>query len=144
MFWVIIGVMLAAAMLVIMLPLYRTEKKFSATSIVSIVAIAAISATLYSVIGTPDPEQDSTGMPDIDEMVNSLAARLQENPDDLAGWNMLGRSYMQLQNYPGAIAAYERANEIESSQNGQTLADLGEAILMNDSRELLGRAGQLF
>lgn len=144
MFWVIIGVMLAAAMLVVMLPLYRAEKKFSASSIISIVAIAAISGTLYSMIGTPNPEAVSSGIPDINEMVNSLAERLEENPDDLPGWKMLGRSYMQMQNYPGAIAAYERAVEMESSENGQTLADFGEAILMNDSRELLGRAGQLF
>ena len=143
-FWIIIGVMLAGAMLVVMWPLYRAEKKLSATTIVSMVAVAAISSILYSQIGTPNPDLQSQGMPDIDEMVSSLAARLDANPDDLAGWKMLGRSYMQLQNYPGAIAAFERAVEMESSQNGQTLADFGEAILMSDSRELLGRAGQLF
>jgi cytochrome c-type biogenesis protein CcmH len=33
---------------------------------------------------------------------------------------------------------------MESAQNGQTLADLGEAVLMTDQRTLLGRAGQLF
>jgi len=114
-FWIIIGVMLAGAMLVIMWPLYRAEKKLSATTIVSMVAIAAISSTLYSQIGTPNPDLDSRGMPDIDEMVSSLAARLESNPDDLAGWKMLGRSYMQLQNYPGAIAAFERAVDMESS-----------------------------
>ena len=143
-FWIIIGVMLAAAMLVVMWPLYRAEKKLSATTMVSMFAVAAISSILYSQIGTPNPDLDSQGMPDIDEMVSSLAARLETNPDDLAGWKMLGRSYMQLQNYPGAIAAFERAVDMESSENGQTLADFGEAILMNDSRELLGRAGQLF
>ena len=34
-FWIIIGVMLAGAMLVVMWPLYRAEKKLSATTIVS-------------------------------------------------------------------------------------------------------------
>lgn len=144
MFWVIIGVMLAAALLVIALPLYRRERKLTVTSVASIVVIAAVSATLYSQIGTPDPQTTDPGMPSIDDMVGSLAARLEENPDDLAGWKMLGRSYMQLENFPGAIAAFERAVAMEASQDGQTLADLGEAILMNDSRELLGRAGQLF
>jgi cytochrome c-type biogenesis protein CcmH len=33
---------------------------------------------------------------------------------------------------------------IESGQNAQTLADLGEAVLLGDSRTLNGRAGQLF
>lgn len=144
MFWGIIGAMLAAAVLMIALPLYRRERKLTATSVGSIAVIATVSAILYSQIGTPDPDAADPGLPDIDEMVSSLAARLQENPDDLAGWKMLGRSYMQLQNFPGAVAAYERAVAMESSQNGQTLADLGEAVLMSDARELPGRAGQLF
>jgi len=144
MFWIIIGVMLAAAMLVIMWPLYRVEKRFSVTAIVSMVSVAVISATLYSQIGTPDPDNQATGMPDIEEMVNTLALRLAENPDDLAGWKMLGRSYMQLENFPGAVSAFERAVEMESAENGQTLSDLGEAILMGNPRELSGRAGQLF
>ncbi len=114
------------------------------TSVASMIAIAAVSGILYAQIGTPNPQSTEPGMPSIDDMVGSLAARLAENPDDLAGWKMLGRSYLQLENFPGAIAAFERAVEMEASQDGQTLADLGEAILMNDSRELFGRAGQLF
>ena len=144
MFWIIIGVMLATAMLVIMWPLYRVEKRFSVAAIVSMVAVAVISATLYSQIGTPSPDSQAAAIPDINEMVSSLAQRLEENPDDLAGWKMLGRSYMQLENFPGAVNAFERAVEIESSENGQTLADLGEAILMGNPGELLGSAGQLF
>ncbi|MED5461024.1 MAG: hypothetical protein VYC03_00295, partial [Pseudomonadota bacterium] len=45
---------------------------------------------------------------------------------------------------PAAIDAFRKVVDLESSQNGQALADLGQAILMNDPRELLGRAGQLF
>jgi cytochrome c-type biogenesis protein CcmH len=108
-----------------------------------------VSAVLYSQIGSPGIESgrgetQAGEMPDIQQMVDSLAARLRENPDDLAGWKMLGRSYLQLQNFTGAVAAFEKAVEMESSQNGQTLADLGEAVLMTDQRSLLGRAGQLF
>jgi cytochrome c-type biogenesis protein CcmH len=151
MFWLITGVMLAAAVLFVALPLYRRERRFSATSVASVFVVAAIAGVLYSQIGSPGVEsgrgqaQAQAGdMPDIQQMVNSLAARLQENPDDLAGWKMLWRSYLQLQNFPGAVAAFEKAVEMESGQNGQTLADLGEALLMNDQRALLGRAGQLF
>ena len=149
MFWLISGVMLAAAALFVAVPLYRREKKLSATSVASVVLVTALSAALYSQIGTPGldsgrGESVAGEAPDIQQMVNSLAARLQENPEDLAGWKMLGRSYLQLQNFPGAVAAFEKAVEMESAQNGQTLADLGDAVLMTDQSTLLGRAGQLF
>jgi cytochrome c-type biogenesis protein CcmH len=149
MFWLISGVMLAAAALFVAVPLYRRERKFSVASIASVVLVAALSATLYSQIGSPGLESGrgenvAGDVPDIQQMVDSLATRLQANPDDLAGWKMLGRSYLQMQNFPGAVAAFEKAVEMESSQNGQTLADLGEAVLMADQRTLLGRAGQLF
>jgi cytochrome c-type biogenesis protein CcmH len=149
MFWLISGVMLAAAALFVSVPLYRRERKLSMTSIASVVLVIALSAALYSRIGSPGLESGrgenvADAVPDIQQMVDSLAARLQENPDDLPGWKMLGRSYLQLQNFPGAVAALEKAVEMESAQNGQTLADLGEAVLMGDQRTLLGRAGQLF
>lgn len=144
MFWIISGAMLAAAVLIVALPLYRAEKKLSPTSMISIVAVAAISGFMYSQIGTPNPDLQTQESASVDDMMTSLAARLQENPDDLDGWKMLGRSYFQMQNYPGAIAAFEKAIQIEASENGSTLADLGEAILMSDPQTILGRAGQMF
>ncbi|MDH3988959.1 MAG: tetratricopeptide repeat protein [Gammaproteobacteria bacterium] len=144
MFWIISGVMLAAAVLIVALPLYRAEKKLSPTSMISIVAVAAVSGFMYSQIGTPNPDLQTQETAPVGDMMTSLAARLQENPNDLDGWKMLGRSYFQMQNYPGAIAALEKAVQIESSQNGSTLADLGEAILLSDPQTILGRAGQMF
>jgi cytochrome c-type biogenesis protein CcmH len=111
---------------------------------ISIVAVAAVAGFMYSQIGTPNPDLQTQESASVDDMMTSLAARLQENPDDLDGWKMLGRSYFQMQNYPGAIAAFEKAIQIEASENGSTLADLGEAILMSDPQTILGRAGQMF
>lgn len=144
MFWIISGAMLAAAVLIVALPLYRAEKKLSPTSMISIVTVAAVAGFMYSQIGTPNPDLQTQESASVDDMMTSLAARLQENPDDLDGWKMLGRSYFQMQNYPGAIAAFEKAIQIEASENCSTLADLGEAILMSDPQTILGRAGQMF
>jgi len=146
MFWIITGLMLAAAILFIAWPLYRIEKKLSIPSLVSVLAIAAITAVVYSQIGSPnaDPAHQQGELPDVDEMVAALAARLVANPEDLPGWKMLGRSYMQLGDTAAAAEAFEKAVELESGENGQTLADLGEALLLSDGRNLNGRAGQLF
>jgi len=144
MFWVVISVMLVAAVLIVAMPLYRVQQALTMTSIFSMVAIAGVAGLLYSQIGTPNQVLVDRSELSIDSMVSSLATKLEQNPNDIEGWKMLGRSYMQLQNFPAAIDAFRKVVDLESSQNGQALADLGQAILMNDPRELLGRAGQLF
>jgi cytochrome c-type biogenesis protein CcmH len=140
-----LGTMLLVAVLAIALPLYRQEQRVSTNSALAIAIVLLISVSVYKQIGSPGAETlPSDTMPSVEEMVVSLAERLQQNPNDLPGWKMLGRSYFQMQNLPGAIAAYERAVEIEGGQNGQTLADLGEVILLSDRQTLNGRAGELF
>jgi cytochrome c-type biogenesis protein CcmH len=42
----------------------------------------------------------------IESMVAGLAARLEENPGDLAGWERLGRSYMVLGRHEEAVRAF--------------------------------------
>ncbi len=137
--------MLLAAVLAIAYPLYRHEQRLSTNGALAIAAVLLVSISVYSQIGSPGAQSPQQGeLPSIDAMVDSLAARLQQDPNDLPGWKLLGRSYMQMRDFPGAMAAYERAVEIESGQNGQTLADLGEVILLSDGRTLNGRAGELF
>jgi cytochrome c-type biogenesis protein CcmH len=143
--YALLGTMLLAAVLVIALPLYREEKRLSTNSALAIAVVLLISVSVYNFIGAPGAETPPPGaMPSVEEMVDSLAQRLQENPDDVPGWKLLARSHVQMRNFQAAISAYERAIEIEGGQNGQTLADLGEVVLLSDGRTLNGRAGQLF
>jgi cytochrome c-type biogenesis protein CcmH len=145
MLYALLGMMLLAAVLVVALPLYKKEQRLSVNSTTAIVSVLLISVFVYRQIGTPEADTAQQGdLPGIAEMVDSLAQRLQQEPNDLPGWKMLGRSYFQMQNFPAAINAYERAVEMERGQNGQTLADLGEVILLSDGRTLNGRAGELF
>ena len=46
-------------------------------------------------------------------MVDNLAARLEDEPDDLAGWRMLARSWEMLGNPAAAAQAYARAIALE-------------------------------
>lgn len=147
MFWLITGVMLATAVLIVAVPLYRAEKRLSVTSIAAIVLVTSVAGIVYSQIGTPGAQSvqaEAQHMASLEDVTAALAARLENNPDDLEGWKMLGRSYLQLGNFPQAIAALQKAVDMESAQDGQTLVDLGEATLMNDDTTLDGRAGQLF
>ena len=141
MIWLIFGFMLLAAAIFVIWPLIRYEKHLSLYSIAIFVFIIALPATMYTNIGAPSAGSE---MASFEEMVTELDQRLRKDPDDLSGWKMLGRSYFELRNYKAAVEAFERAVKMESGSNGQTLADLGEAVWMHDQREMMSRAGDLF
>lgn len=69
----------------------------------------------------------------IEGMVGGLAARLEENPDDLQGWIMLGRSYTVLGRLDDADAALARASD---------LAPNNPEILIDRARILRAQAGE--
>ena len=146
MLYAVFGAMLLAAAMAVAVPLFRQEGRLTTKSASAIVVVLLISVSLYSRIGTPDADSGVVDqLPDVAAMVTSLAERLRQNPNDLAGWKMLGRSYVQLENFAAAAEAYERAIEMESGRDGQTLADLGEVLLLlSDGQSLNGRAGELF
>ena len=144
MVWLNLGLMLLAAVTVVAWPLVRHHRGLSFHSLAAIAFVLALSAGLYAYIGTPEGKSAGSEMASVEEMVAGLDQRLQDNPDDLAGWKMLGRSYIQLSNYAKSVEAFERAVQLESGMNGQTLVDLGEAVWMQDQRTLTGRAGELF
>jgi cytochrome c-type biogenesis protein CcmH len=76
-------------------------------------------------------------------MVARLARRLEQHPNDLNGWLMLGRSYTVLQEYPLAVRAYERADRLSGGKSAEALTGEAEALAMSDESELDGRAARL-
>lgn len=143
--WISLVIMCLLATLFVAWPLYRRHKRLSPLNGGAVVAIVAVSAGLYALQGSPELESGSAAaVPNVDEMVAALAARLESEPDDVVGWTMLGRSYMTLNNFSGAVDAYERAVALESAENAQTLVGLGEAILARDNGRIEGRTSALF
>ena len=145
-FWLVVAVMCLVATLFVARPLYRHQKRLTLLISGSVLAIVVVSLGLYANQGRPDIPSVSGGdaVPDVEAMVASLADRLEDDPDDIEGWKMLGRSYMTLQNFAGAVTAFERAVELEDGQVAQTLVDLGAAILASDNSRVEGRIAALF
>lgn len=76
-------------------------------------------------------------------MVAHLARQLEQDPKNLEGWLMLGRSYLVLQEYPLALRAFERADRLSEGKNAEALMGEAEALALVDESELEGRAGKL-
>ena len=72
-----------------------------------------------------DPRQ--TGLQQIAAMVDSLAARMKERPDDGEGWTMLARSYTVLGRFGEAVPAYAKAAALQPTNAG-LLADYADAV----------------
>lgn len=141
--------MLLAAVAFVLVPLRRAGGKGKAVPLAAGAVIVAVAAAVYWHAGSPEARfvvaADQVQTPEsIDAMVASLAARLEDNPDDVDGWKMLGRSYRAMERFEESVDAYERAMELEGSSNGQTVAELAEALFLADADSLNGRAGELF
>ena len=87
-------------------------------------------------LGTPPPpvattapasDERQAGLQQIAEMVDKLAARMKERPDDVEGWTMLARSYAVLTRYREALPAYQHAIALRPDDAG-LLADYSDAI----------------
>jgi len=143
-FWVILILLSCVALAFAVVPLFRASGRLTLMLAGVIVFIAGSSAALYMNLGTPGVPSGAGTVPDANEMVASLARRLENNADDVNGWIMLGRSYQTLQQFDKAVLAFEEAVELEAGQNAQTLVALALALMGQNGGEMPDRASSLF
>jgi cytochrome c-type biogenesis protein CcmH len=95
-------------------------------------SLPVLALGLYLQLGTPeaiDPIATANGNDhQMKEMIDSLAARLQANPNDPKGWAMLARSYKAMGRFEEAQQAFEKAGDIVKT----------DPDLLVDHAELLG------
>jgi len=78
----------------------------------------------------------------IEDMIVNLAARLQQQPDDLEGWTMLARTYNILERYSKAEAAYENVLRL-GGENSGLLTDYADAMVMANGGTFTDKSGAL-
>lgn len=115
-------------------------------AIAAAVAVPVLTVSLYLMLGKPagldpqsvpvEPEQQVT-QEQIVAMVEKLAQKLKDKPDDAEGWVMLARSYLALRRFNEAADAYAHAVELMPN-NAQLLADYADILAVNNGRNMLG------
>lgn len=109
--------------------------------------IPLIALFLYSSLGDlrslqPTDTSSAKAQPQVNEMVDRLAKRLAEQPKDLQGWLMLGRSYKAMQRYDEAIAALRSALALKPDDT-DIMLQLADTLAMANNGSLKGEAGSL-
>jgi cytochrome c-type biogenesis protein CcmH len=80
---------------------------------------------------------------DMAEALRKLDAHLQQHPDDLQGWVLLGRSQLGLSHFKEAVDAYRHAVEL-SGNRPEIVGDWGEAMVLAAGGTVTPQAKQAF
>jgi cytochrome c-type biogenesis protein CcmH len=145
-FIVLAAILAAACVALIAVPLLKAvpaqTPRAPWTAIAATCVLALGSVGLYAAWSNWSWHK-SPGVASPEGMVERLVHQLNDNPDDLTGWLMLGRSYVALQEYPLAVRAYERADRAANGRSPDALIGEADALMQIDDTEITGQAGQL-
>lgn len=130
------------------------------TIAIVILAVPLAAISLYLILGdtrgllpqsqladvTQSHSQDMAEMPpghtEIKSVVDNLVARLKENPEDIEGWVMLGRTYAITGQFDEASATYAKLIEI-IPDSAQLLSDYADVLAMTNNGSLIGKPAEL-
>ncbi len=120
-----------------------------------VIALPASALGLYLYLGNPtaiNPDATQTQaasphagavksdkpMPSVTEMIVKIKQRLQENPTDPKGWNLLARSYMHTKQFDKAEQALEKLTELVTD-DPNIWANYADVAAVNQQGKLDGK-----
>jgi cytochrome c-type biogenesis protein CcmH len=123
----------------------QTGKPWTAIGLAILVPVAV--AALYFTVGNRDgldpsqvaaaSSQENITPEQINGMVEKLARRLKDTPDDVEGWTMMARSYAALSRFKEAADAYAHLTKL-LPQDADILADYADSLAMANNKTLQG------
>jgi len=145
----IVLIVVAVALVATPLLRHRSDAKNSPiAATIAAVTIPALAVLLYVFVSNYDwsaptqvPQAADARAGALSDVVQQLEQRMAEQPDDVEGWLLLGRTYMQLQRFPDARRAYAAALEV--APVAEAKLGLAEADILIDRVNLGGEAGRL-
>ena len=145
-FLVIAALMAAIAAGVVAFPLIRDRQNRVLGAVMAVVIMGAAAGLypLWSNWNWHAPSQSATAAgPDVAAMVAKLQKHLSEQPGDIEGWLMLGRSYVALNRLDDAVVAYDHAHQLDG-KSAEAAMGLGEAMSLHAGGQITPAAGRLF
>jgi cytochrome c-type biogenesis protein CcmH len=112
--------------------------------LLSVVLVPLIAIPTYLEIGSPGLiERPAVAqgpsiqgeLPPISELAAQLRERMEANPDNPEGWFLLGRTYMRLGDYDGAVYAFEQVVQ-RLPEEVAALLSLADALILQNDRKV--------
>ncbi|MBN1378674.1 MAG: c-type cytochrome biogenesis protein CcmI [Gammaproteobacteria bacterium] len=125
-----------------------TDRTFKSISWIIVIGLPLVAVTLYLALGNPKALSSDSIVSEhgsqhsLDEMVSSLEQKLIENPDNLQGWLLLGRSYAALAQAEKSSQAFFRAMQL-APDNAAVVLDYAESIARSRGDSLTGEPERL-
>ena len=144
----------AAAVALLVWPLLRMQRgpegdapraNIAATVVAALLPLVGFVAYFANSNWSWDPAQQAApaSAMDLQQMIAQLQARLAQQPDDLEGWKLLGRSATVLGDHAVAREAFGEAYTRSKGQDPDAIVGYAESLLISDEREIDGRAAEL-
>lgn len=127
----------------------RAGRPWIATGVVAI-CVPVLAFSVYAWLGTPGaidakpPAHESARLddPQVQAMVENLARKVRQRPDDVRGWSLLARSLAAMGRFDESAEAYEHLSKL-MPDDSQVLADYADALGMAQGGSLAGRPYEL-
>ena len=124
-----------------------------ATITLTTLALPVLAVSLYLWLGNtrallPQPAVEQApmsaegGHSDFSSVLQSLITRLKDQPNDMEGWLMLGRTYAMMQRFNEAKEAYEKVLAL-APENPEVLTDYADIVAMTNNGSLMGQPLEL-
>ncbi len=116
-----------------------------------VMVIPALALGGYLTLGSPMlPQQPHAARADqspenqrVSEMVRRVEQRLEDQPDDGAGWDVIAPVYLRQQQYHDAVFAFQQALRL-NGESAARLEGLGEAMVLRDAGQVGDTAQMAF
>lgn len=118
------------------------------TAAALVMSLPVLALGIYLKLGTPaaiNPETNVAAQandPQVQQMIDSLVAKLNANPDNPSGWAMLARSYKVMGRLAEAQQAYEKAGPAVHA-NPDMLVDYAEILAVMANNNFIGEPKKL-
>jgi len=107
------------------------------------IVVPLFAVLLYFAVGSPESMRPHAfDSQQLASLVERLAAKMRDNPDDPEGWRLLGRSYAALGRFPESVDAYAKALA-RKPRDPDLLADMADTLAMTRGERLQGEPEKL-